>query len=316
MDAAAAEMSPAPRRDEGQRLRSVSDLLTTMTRKQLRVAVQAGRLHRVVRGVYSTGEPDDMTMLRALHDHRGLVFTGHTAMGLHDNTPVEWPVSARHDGPGRRTRQAVIRSGVPSNLRKVHGLTVVSPLQAVVDADRPDDELKDFLTRMYRGHRIGAELEKDVAALVNARGRACLLLAGTPTGTASRLEQDAFMIVREALDGLPVSVLTNQIVGNYCYDLVIPEARLAIEIDSYMFHAGGGVGTTVGSFVKDAWKGNEIAHLDWLCLRYTNYCIAEAPDLVGRDVRRHVEVRRRRQGVALPPAIEDPIWVRHPAGNR
>lgn len=295
---------------------TTAELLAGQTEKQLRAAVREGSLYPVVHGVYSDEEPDDLLTLRALHDVRGLVYTGRTAMSLYLYQPVEWPAQARHRSSSRKTLQVKVRNGVPTRLRRGRGLTIVTPLQAAVDADLPDGDLREFLAGAYHG--IGAQgvLEQDLAALVTGKLKARQLLAATATGAASRLERQAFAIVRDALADLPVTVQVNQMVGNYCYDLVIPEARVAVEVDSYMFHADGGVGTTVGSFIKDAWKGNEVTHLGWTLQRYTNYCINEAPDEVTPDIRRLVLSRMNRQGVELPGPLDDPIWLRHPAARR
>ncbi|WP_420100238.1 hypothetical protein [Corynebacterium sp.] len=295
---------------------TTAELLDGQTENQLRAAVRDGRLYPVVRGVYSDEEPDDLLTLTVLHDVRGVVFTGRTAMSLYLGEPVAWPAQARHRSSARRTRHAVIRTGVPTRLREGSGLTIVTPLQAAVDADMPDEDLRAFLAEAYRG--IGAQnvLEQDLVALVSGRAKARKLLRSTPVGAASLLERRAFAIIRDALADLPVTVQVNRMVGNYCYDLVIPEARVVVEIDSYMFHADGGAGTTVGSFVKDAWKGNEATHLDWILQRYTNYCVNEAPDEIARDIRRAVVSRMSRQGVEFPEPQDDPIWLRHPAARR
>jgi hypothetical protein len=287
------------------------ELLARMSPGRLETAVRRGELFQVARGIYSTVAPTDQLRLQALHEVRGLVFTGQTAMDLYTDRPVGWPVEARHPGPGRRTTQARIRSGVPGRLRARDGLTVVSPLQAVMDAASPAGH-SDFLTEAYAG--IGAHdvLERDLAALVTGRRRARELLASTPTGTASRLEQVAFRLVRDALSDLPVTVLTNRMLGNYCYDLLIPEAKVAVEIDSFTFHAVGGAETTPQSFVKQVWKDNEATHLGWLVRHYTEFCIHRAGGYVTSDLHRCVVPRISRGPGVLPDAEEDAVFAWHP----
>ncbi len=288
-----------------------ADLLARMSPGRLETAVRRGELFRVARGIYSTVAPTDRLRLRALHEVRDLVFTGQTAMDLYADRPVGWPVEARHPGPGRRTTEAHVRSGVPGRLRARDGLTVVSPLQAVMDAASSAGH-GDFPTGAYAG--IGAHdvLERDLAALVTGRQRARELLASTPTGTASRLEQVAFRLVRDALSDLPVTVLTNRMLGNYCYDLLIPEAKVAVEIDSFTFHAVGGAETTPQSFVKQVWKDNEATHLGWLVRHYTEFCIYRAEEYVTSDLRRCVLPRISRSPGALPDAQGDAVFAWHP----
>lgn len=295
---------------------TVAELTAEQSRKQVRTKLKAGHLHRVVPGIYSDEKPDDRLVLMALHDHRGLVYTGSTAMDLYLDRPVAWPVQARHPGASRRTTYATIRTGVPQRLRENGSLTLVSPIQAAVDADLPDVDLRNFLADAY--HSMGAQhvLEEDLGALVKGRKQAMALLEGTPIGAMSKLERRAFGIICEALADLPVTVLVNRMVGNYCYDLVIPEAKVAVEIDSYMYHAAGGTATSVGSYVKNTWKGNEVTHLGWVLCRYTNYCINEASHMVARDIRQAVLPRIKRKADADMEPQFPPVWFGHPAARR
>jgi very-short-patch-repair endonuclease len=296
------------------RFSSRADLLASMSDAQVNTAVRNGRLHRLAHNIYSIAEPTDELRLQALHDIRGWVYTGRTAIDLYQGRPVNWPVEARHAGSGRRTAEAHLRSGIPERLRTGNGLSLVSPLQAVMDAASPE-EYAGFLTDAYQ--RIGAHeaLERDLASLVTGRSAARELLAVTPTGTMSKLEQDAFRIISDALTDLPVTVLTNRMVGNYCFDVVIPEAKVAIEIDSFTYHALGGQGTTERSFVKLVWKDNETADLGWLVRHYTQFCIRGAADRVAEDVRNCVLPRMCRVGVSLPDTTDvgqDAVFTWHP----
>lgn len=286
-------------------------LLSGRSPEQLKSALRRGELHRLARGIYSTVPPTDELRLRALHELRGLVYTGETAIALYAGQPVTWPVEARHAGSGRRTAEAHIRSGVPERLRSGKGLALVSPLQAVTDTASPAEHTA-FLTDVYRGIGAHEALERDLAALVTGRQRARDLLAVTPTGTMSGLEQDAFRIIADALADLPVTVLTNRMVGNYCYDLVVPEARVAVEIDSFTYHAPGGQGTTGRSFVKQVWKDNEARHLGWVVPHYTQFCIRQAAERVAADIRRCVLPRINRVGVRIPDAVQDAVFTWHP----
>lgn len=292
---------------------TTGQLLATKTRRQIQREVRDGTLHPLVRGIYSTEKPDDMLTLRGLHEHRGLVYTGRTAMDLYAGAPVTWPVQARHRGPGRITDCAVVRSGIPGGLRRSQGITLVSPLQSVMDADLPDEDLRAFLADAYGGRGGGHALENDLSVLAGHRSRARALVQDTPVGAVSLLERQAFGIIREALADLPVTVLLNQMVGNYCYDLVIPEAKVAVEIDSYMYHAATGQGSTLRSFVKERWKDNEATHRGWVLQHYTDACIRFAAAQVAEDIRRAVLPRIRGrpevQGDGLPGAV----WTWHPA---
>ncbi|WP_291480059.1 hypothetical protein [Corynebacterium sp.] len=292
---------------------STGQLLDTRTRRQIQREVRDGRLYRLARGIYSSEPPDDMLTLRGLHELRGLVYTGRTAMELYTGEPVTWPVQARHPGPGRTTDCATIRSGVPGGLREGRGFLLVSPLQAAMDADLPDADLRTFLAEAYRGKGGGEVLEEDLSLSSGHRERARALVRDTPVGAVSLLERRAFEIVREALADLPVTVLLNQMVGNYCYDLVIPEAKVAVEIDSFMYHAVDGHGTTLRSFIRERWKDNEATHLGWALQHYTNQCIRLAAGEVADDIRRAVLPRIRGRAVAHRESLPEAVWTWHPA---
>lgn len=295
---------------------TTAELLRTMSRKRIRSAVRRGTLYRVTSGIYSDEPPDDPLILAAMQDHYRLAYTGSTAIGLYRGQGVRWPAEARYAGQGRRTGQVTLRSRLPGRLRHGNGLTLVSPVQAAMDADVSEAARRDFLTTAYQGIGAAADLEADLSALVTAEKRARTLLAHLPAGAASQLEVTAFGIVHDALIDLPVTVLVNQIIGNYRYDLAIPEVRVAVEIDSFMYHAAAGPASTVSSFVKERWKDNEATHLGWVLQHYTDYCIREAGGHVARDVRRAVESRISRQGVALPDGDGSAVWLWHPTLTR
>ncbi|MDN5719236.1 MAG: hypothetical protein ACTH2Y_04795 [Corynebacterium sp.] len=295
------------------RFMTTSELRRTKTPKKIRAAVRDGEIFRLAQGIYCDEEPDDRTVLVALHELRGLVYTGSTAMSLYLDRPFRWPVEARCTGQARRSELYSLRRGVPERIRTAGGIALVSPLQAALDAELPDGELRGFLANAYHG--IGADnlLELDLASLVKGRKQAVVLLEGTPIGVMSKLERRAFEIVSEALADLPVTVLVNRMVGNYCYDLVIPEAQVAVEIDSFRYHAAEGEGVTLGSFVKERWKDNEITHHGWVLQHYTDACIRRAAERVARDIRRAVLPRINRQSPAIPGSDEDAVMRWHPA---
>lgn len=62
-------------------------------------------------------------------------------------------------------------------------------------------------------------------------------------------------------------------VQGYRFDIVIPEAGVLIEIDSYAYHGEGGEFTTEDSHLKGRWKRNAAARFGWTLLSYTDRCI-------------------------------------------
>lgn len=294
-----------------QNIWTTAELLKGKTRSELRTAVRSGELFHVARGIYSDTEPSTDLVLKALSKIRGLVYTGWTAVDLYRGREIRWPVQARHDGGSRRTSEATILAGVPGRLRSKKGISLVSPLQAVFDTKGADEELRECLADLYSGLRVGEVIERDFGALVTGKAKARRLLTRAAVGTASTLERKAFAIVREALADLPVTVLANQMVGDYCFDLVIPEAKVAIEIDSYTYHAPGGSGSTKAGFLKDTWKRNDLIMLGWVGQSFTGDCITLEPERVKRRVREVVVPRISRKNVQVPGPLDDAVWLWH-----
>lgn len=290
---------------------TASQLRETRTRSEIRTEVRNGGLFLVTRGIYSDREPDADLVLKALAEVRGLVYTGWTAINLYLDREVIFPVRARRAGGSRCTSDAVVTAGVPGRLRHRKHLPLVSPLQAAVDADGPDEELRVALGHMYSGIRAGEDIERDVAALVSNRKRARSLLSGAAVATASTLEKKAFVIIRDALADLPVTLLTNTMVGDYSYDLVIPEAKVAVEIDSYTYHGAGGSGANKRGFIKDTWKRNDLAVLGWVGQSFTDSCINREADRVSERMRQIVVPRISQKNREIPGPQDDPVWRWH-----
>ena len=295
------------------RMWTSKELLRDCTRAQVRTRVDKRELFQLAWGIYSGTEPDSELRLKALATVRGLIYTGVTAMQIYESREVQWPVHARHRTGSRRTAESIVIAGVPDLLRYRQELALVTPIQAAVDADVSTAELGEFLGGMYAGIGVGEERERDVAALNSGRERARELIAGAGVGVASALEKQAFHIIREALADLPVTLLTNVKVGDYCYDLVIPEAKVAVEIDSYTYHAPGGSGSRRSNFIKDTWKRDDLTHLEWVLRTYTGDCVEQAPHLIAEDLRAVVLSRMSPQNVSVPGPQGKGIWTRHPA---
>lgn len=269
------------------------------TEGKIRAAVRRADLHKVSRGVYTSEPPDDVLALRALSRLvPEVVYTGRRA--------------------GRRDR-LLLRARTVTGSRRRHGVAVVSPLQAAIDVrgstapTSSDAELRRFLTRMYDGTKGNDRLTADHTALTTGSAHAESLLEGLTTGTASALERRALLLVRRAVEGLPVTVLTNTLVGPYRFDIVIPEARVVIEIDSFRYHAVTDMADTRG-FVRDRWKGNAAAEWGWALFRYTDFCVGPGgvDDRIAAQLR-DVVCRRINRRWATVPGYPDPaVWTFHP----
>ncbi|WP_297008755.1 hypothetical protein [uncultured Corynebacterium sp.] len=280
-------------------------LAAGMTRHGITRAVQKKELFKVVHGVWSTREPTDEIRLGCLAATRpGLVYTAETAAFLYGLTDLSWPGTAKvprgtsHDGGGLLR----LSTGASRRSRVLRDIPLASPLETAVELSLPDSDLRTFLQEQYCGVTGNDVLAEDLAALPpKRRGRAAELLDGLITGTASHLELRAVTAVIGALDGIDVEVTVNGMVEGYRFDIVIPDADVVIEIDSFAYHGEGGTFTTEDSHLKERWKKNAAARFGWTVLSYTDRCIdftltytlSEIVDTVRYNLR-YPRTRRKR----------------------
>lgn len=287
-------------------------------------AVRRGDIHRITRGLYSTQVPTDSIRLRGLaRMRRGLVYIGDTAAHLHGLAPMRWPAQAsvpRGTSPDGGELLDLRTSTTTPRTTRVDGVPVLSPLAAAVDATMVDvHALRAFLRRSYTGVKGNERLAEDLAALPPARRAAAAELTGDLiTGTASNLELMVVRAVVVALDGMEVTVEVNRKIRGYYFDIVVPEADVCIEIDSWRYHSAKT--TSPANFVKDRWKGNAVVRWGWTLLRYPDASIDLALDEVVEEIRATVahnlaNPRTRKLRVRELPT-DRPVWLWHPEATR
>jgi very-short-patch-repair endonuclease len=286
---------------------------------EIAAAVRRGEIHRMAHGIYGTEEPTDLVRLAALAWARpGLVYTGRTAGFLHGLQPMVWPAEAAVPRGTSRKGGRYLRLSGAGRTRGVvvDGLPVLTPLAtAVACGEVAVWRRRNFLQQAYTGVRGNERLAADLAALgPTDRARAADLTAGLVTGTASYLELQVVRALMTALDGLEVSVEVNMLVRGYRFDIVIPEARVCVEIDSRLYHSSETA--SAEDFIKDRWKGNAAVRWGWTLLRYPDASVEIALDEVVAEVLDTVEhnlahprarVLRTRE---LPTDRE--VWWWHP----
>ena len=262
------------------------------TRKQIARALQRGELHRLARGLYTTETPDDLLTLQGLSwMNPGLVYTGTTAGFIHGACPMTWPAQAatvrgRSDDGGELLSLSTAATG-PTTRAK--GVRVVSLIEAATTMTHTKlDELHRAVEWQYQGTQGNERLAEHLAALPpRRRATAAELLDGTLTGTASSLELKAVRGIVAALDGLDVTVQVNEMVLGYRFDIVIPEVKVCIEIDSQTYHAAGKARTS--AFLNDRWKGNAAARWGYTLLRYSDVDVNQAMPFLQEQVRDTIE---------------------------
>ncbi|MDN5721590.1 MAG: hypothetical protein L0H20_01090, partial [Corynebacterium sp.] len=82
-------------------------------------------------------------------------------------------------------------------------------------------------------------------------------------------------------------VQVNEMVLGYRFDIVIPEVKVCIEIDSQTYHAAGKARTS--AFLNDRWKGNAAARWGYTLLRYSDVDVNQAMPFLQEQVRDTIE---------------------------
>lgn len=276
-------------------------------------------LHRVARGIYTTTK-DPIIILRALTvAYPGIVYTGRTAAHLHHASPMQWPVTARHPKLRHEDHFIIIRRRRRPDTVRIKGVDVTTAAHTAADLMDDLPTSVRVLERGYAGFRGTENFEKDAAAL-SRRDRMRVREASRKAviGTASGLEMTAVRLIRKALEpelesGL-ITVETNGMVRGYCFDIVIREVRLVIEIDSWAYH--GEAKAKRMDFARDRCKGNQATRWGWLLLRYADSAVDLVPEYMASEVADTVrfELKRlrrfRREDEAI--ASDEPMWGWYP----
>lgn len=289
-----------------------------MTTQDIATAMAEKKLHRVERGLYCREEPDDRRILHMLAwNCPGLHYVGPTAAFLWGITEMSWPALAKVPR-GKSTkggRLLTMTATASSHVRLVNSVPATSAIETAVHCpELGRDRLRQFLARAYNGIRGSEQLAADLAQLPpRYRGPATDLIDGLVVGTASDLEAMALRGIVKALDGVDVTIQVNTMVLGYRFDVVIPEAKVCIEIDSRRYHSSRSAKPE--DFVKDRWKGNTVARFGWTLLRYPEDSVLNEMDAIIEQVRDTVvfnleNPRSRKERDGMIPT-DHPVWTWH-----
>ncbi len=273
-----------------------------LSQRKIEGLVRRGLLHRVEQGVFTTAPAEGEVLLRALlHRRPGLVFTGRTALQLRRGTPVTLPVQAAVP-PGMSvngTDRITLVRRKDVTYEEVRGFRVTSRAVAVADADRVTDaDLIAYLEEEFAGRRGKEALAEEVTAMRRVPARFHGLVARAAIGADSEAE----LAVARELIARGVEVEQNVFLGHYYFDIILPQARIIVEIDGYQFHNA----ESREAFVRDRWKANVAARQGYRVLRYSGSC-----------VRHHLipvveQIIALAEGAAEPLATERlPVWEWH-----
>lgn len=251
-----------------------------MTQTRIGDAVRSGRLLAVHRGAYAVGHlpvsNEGWWMAAVLALGEGAALSHRSAAALWGFAPrfaPEWarrPVDVIVRGYGGRARRPGVRVHRSATLEdgevtRHRGIPVTTPARTLADL-----------------RRVASRAAWD-AALREAEFLR-LPLAGlfASDGTRSGEERRLLRICRR--HGLPLPE-ANVRIGAYTVDFLWCEAKLVVEVDTYVTH--GGRSAFHGDRVRDAWLGRRGYHV----LRVTDRWMREAPGEVAATIRSLLDAR-------------------------
>ncbi|HEX5983470.1 MAG TPA: type IV toxin-antitoxin system AbiEi family antitoxin domain-containing protein [Solirubrobacterales bacterium] len=255
-----------------------------MTERQISRAIEAGRLHRVFRGVYALGHPNvgELGRMRAatLACGHGAVVSHRSAaalLGLVDEGPVVIDVIAP-DARGRGIdgiRFHRVRPPRWEEVGTIDGIPCTSPARTLVDLAGTvgDRTLRSCFERAAQRRLL------DIPAIETSidprrRGMKSLLAlvdqwrSAAPVAKKGRLKSplEAKVLPLLLRRDLPAPLLNAPVKianGRIEVDFLWPTHRFVVEADSRGFHA------TPAAFERDRWRDRELMHAGYSTLRVT-----------------------------------------------
>ncbi len=270
---------------------SLAQLRTVgLTASGVRDRVQAGRLHRIHRGVYAVGHRRltgrGRSMAAVLAYGSSAAVSHRTAAGLHglrpDNRAVTEIALPR---ASVRSRRGVIAHAAPTlrpaDVTHRHGIPCTTVARTLLDlADvLPRGQLERVVEQAVIARVFDGSAIEDVLARANGRRGAAELrgvlteLDDEPGVTASDLEDRFLELCRAA--GLPKPAVNRWLAVDdgppIRADFVWPRARLIVEVDGWATH-----GTRQG-FERDRLRDQRARLADWEVLRFTRRQVVRDP---------------------------------------
>lgn len=240
-----------------------------LSKGALATRVSRGEITRIAKGIYVWGRPKPLELLKLLQENRPfLKATGTTAAQVLLGEPVTFPLwLASVERMPKSTFYVHSRVSV-TNFVALSGIRILNPLVAMKSVS-PELGIRVFES-IYSSKAGRARLDSHREAL-NV----------TPVASQRMLEQatlftdsGAEVKVAKGLKRRGLKVECNVVIGHYTWDIVLPELKVAVEINGMKFHS------QQEAWLRDHWKNNEGALIGWLTLRYTGHCVAHHLDYV------------------------------------
>jgi very-short-patch-repair endonuclease len=200
--------------------------------------------------------------------------------GMLERAPQEIGVTVpRHRGKRGSSGVRVRRRDLhPADRVRVDELTVTGRALTALETAIAVPDGSGFLDRALQKHVPFAQVYGAYCRNMGARGGAevAALLTAAADRAASAAERILLRLLREAgisgwRLGLPFQ--------GWLIDLAFPDARIAVEIDSWAWH------TDVERFRNDRRKGNALVRGGWVVLRFTWHDLTNRPGYVVAEIR-------------------------------
>jgi very-short-patch-repair endonuclease len=264
-----------------------------LSRHQIDHASEAGRLHRVHRGIFVVGHT---ALAPFALEHAAVLACGPGAVLSHSSSAHlagivdEGPAVPDVTVAGRRIkgkpgiRIHCVEAFDRRDIWARHGIPATTPARTLVDlsAILDDDELDRAVNeahalKLISESTLAAALDRSAGRRGVARLRRLLAMQAGPTITESEAERLALKVIRAA--GLPTPRTRVYLCG-YKTDLFWPEHRLIVEIDGYLFHGGR------EAFESDRARDATLTAAGYRVIRFTWRQLVEKPLLVVATVTR------------------------------
>ena len=201
-------------------------------------------------------------------------------LGLLERPPGPVQLTVPRTGRGRgRPGVRIRRRGLdPLDRAELRGLQLTAVPLTVLETAIALPDGAAFLDRALQREVSFGRVRDAYFRNLGARGwaRAHAMLTVAADGAASRAERRLVALLVEAgIDGWVVGLE----IGPWTLDLAFPDARVAIELDSWAWHSDH------ERFRRDRRKGNELVLSGWTLLRVTWFDLVEAPGRVVAQIR-------------------------------
>jgi very-short-patch-repair endonuclease len=259
-----------------------------LTHDDIGYRAQAGRLHRIHRGVYAVGH---RKLTREGHRMAAVLAYGAQAVLSHRSAAAHWgighasyryDVTTPHSKRSRKTIRAHAAKLHPEDRTVHNGIPITTPARTILDlaAQSTKDQLTYLIEETDRKHLLDpTALDRAIARRPRAAGVARLkAVLATYRGTAdtrSRLERQFRTLIAKA--GLPEPRF-NVVVAGITVDVFWPQWKLVVELDSEPYHKNP------RAFETDRIRDARLQKHDLRVLRVTGDRMDNSPNEVLADV--------------------------------